>query len=266
MARFARSGTVEAVNHTETSILEQLASGGAPLAETVERARELLRTDDKSTCDEVFFALGVLYISNLSSPNLGRFSQDVADIGGLRGLTTMAVGMSSLLQQYDRETGVINDESLNEISYLEQHSFSHALLSVLANEAGRAILQEHEALRQAVLSGDLGVARHRLALEQFDEDYAAAIAYASDSAMLVELSMLQSMRCGVRALITLIQQSDEEPLELALCGALESSSPEWRALWSDGVRSLSEEARQRVLQSRGALYSDQSVLELASHE
>ena len=91
------------MEHTETSILEQLASGGAPLAETVERARELLRTDDKSACDEVFFALGVLYISNLSSPELGQFSQGVADIGGLRGLTTMAVGMSSLLQQYDRE-------------------------------------------------------------------------------------------------------------------------------------------------------------------
>ncbi len=250
------------MKHTESSILEHLTDGGASLADSVVRSRELLRTDDQNVLDEVFFSLGVLYVANLSSSDLERFSQDVADLGGLRGLTTMVVGMAALLQQYDRETGVSVVEELDDISYLEQHAFVHPLLSVLANEAGRTILLEHEALRRAVMEGDTGVARYRLALEQFDADYAAAIAYASDSAVLVELSTLQSMRCGVRALITLIQRGEDASLEKALCEALQSSSPEWCALWSDGVRRLSEEARQRVLQKRGDLYSEQSVLQL----
>lgn len=260
MARSGCTWTVRGVEQSESSILEQLSSGGATLAEVAERARVLLDGASEDVCDEVFFSLGVLYVAHLSSRDIERYSHAVAALGGLRGLTTMVVGMASLLQQYDQETGVMVTD-LDEISYLEQHEFTHPLLSVLANEAGRAILQEHEALRVAVLGDALSVARHRLALEQFDEDYAPAIAYATDNEMLVQLSVLQSMQCGVRALITLILQGADEELERALCGALATSSPEWRALWSDGVRRLSVEARERVLQLRGEMYSEQSVLQ-----
>lgn len=251
------------MEHTEISILEQLTVGHTTLLEGVERARALLQAADESVQDEVFFALGVLYIANLASPDLGAFAEACAELGGLRGLTVMAIGMSELLREYDRETdtGGVDDDNLGEISYLERHTFSHPLLTALANEAGRAILVEHNALREEALTGSVGVARHRLALEQFDEDYAAAIAYASDFDVLVGLSALQSMRCGVRALITLMQIGDEQSLELALCAALESSSMEWRALWSDGVRSLGEAARSRVLDARGSLYCEESALE-----
>jgi hypothetical protein len=256
------------VEHTETSILEQLTAGRTTLLEGAERAQALLQAADESVQDEVFFALGVLYIANLESPDLRAFAESCADLGGLRGLTVMAIGMSELLREYDRETdaGRVGDENLGEISYLERHTFSHPLLTALSNEAGRAILVEHNALREEVLKGGVGVARHRLALEQFDDDYSAAIAYASDFDVLVGLSALQSMRCGVRALITLIQLGDEQALERALCAALESSSMEWRALWSDGVRSLGEAARNRVLQARGSLYCEESALEAVLNE
>jgi hypothetical protein len=242
------------VEHTETSILEQLTAGRTTLLEGAERAQALLQAADESVQDEVFFALGVLYIANLESPDLRAFAESCADLGGLRGLTVMAIGMSELLREYDRETdaGRVGDENLGEISYLERHTFSHPLLTALSNEAGRAILVEHNALREEVLKGGVGVARHRLALEQFDDDYSAAIAYASDFDVLVGLSALQL--------------GDEQALERALCAALESSSMEWRALWSDGVRSLGEAARNRVLQARGSLYCEESALEAVLNE